>query len=149
MATQRSDSSANALLDLVGGHRITAVIYVAARLGIADFLVEGPKSGAELARLTNAQERSLLRLMRALVTLAICTEASAGSFNLTEVGTHLAANSERSLKAWTLFEGEMLRARWGQADRLDSHRQDRHGASRAWPRTLRGDGADEGCRIVQ
>ena len=30
------------------------------------------------------------------------------------MGTHLAANAERSLKAWTLFEGEMLRARWSQ-----------------------------------
>jgi len=90
------------------------VIFVAARLGIADLLLEGPKTATELARLTDTHEHSLLRLMRALVLLSICTEATDGRFNLTEVGTHLAANSERSLKAWALFEGEMLRAGWSQ-----------------------------------
>ena len=38
-ASRRSDSSANVLLNLVDGHRVTAVIYVAARLGIADLLI--------------------------------------------------------------------------------------------------------------
>jgi len=104
MEHQRTDSSANTLLDLVGGHRVTAVIYVAAKLGIADFLVDGPKTATDLARLTATHERSLVRLMRALVMLSICTEAADGRFKLTGVGTHLAANSERSLKAWTLFE---------------------------------------------
>jgi len=85
-APQRSDSSANLLLNLVDGHRVTAVIYVAARLGIADLLLEGSKSAPELARLTDTHERSLLRLMRALVTLAICTEAVDGTFKLTENG---------------------------------------------------------------
>jgi hypothetical protein len=70
-APQRSDSSANLLLNLVDGYRVTAVIYVAARLGIADLLLEGSKSVVELARLTDTHERSLLRLMRALVTLAL------------------------------------------------------------------------------
>jgi ubiquinone/menaquinone biosynthesis C-methylase UbiE len=114
MERQRTESSVNTLLDLVGGHRVTAVIYVAAKLGIADFLLEGPKTVAELARLTDTHERSLLRLMRALVLLSICTEPTDDRFKLTEVGAHLAANSEHSLKAWTLVEGEMLRAGWGQ-----------------------------------
>jgi O-methyltransferase domain/Dimerisation domain len=115
MATgHSSDSSAKRLLDLVGGHRVTAVLYVAASLGIADLLRDGPKSVSELARLTDAHERSLLRLMRALVKLAICTEVSDGRFELTEMGTHLAANSERSLKAWVLFEGGGLQAAWSE-----------------------------------
>src|SRR5579859_3684962 len=114
MERQGTESSVNTLLDLVGGHRVTAVIYVAAKLGIADFLLEGPKTVAELARLTDTHERSLLRLMRALVLLSICTELADDRFKLTEVGVHLAANSEHSLKAWTLVEGEMLRAGWRQ-----------------------------------
>jgi hypothetical protein len=113
-APRRSDSSANVLLNLVDGHRVTAVIYVAARVGLADLLLEGPKSVPKLARLTDTHERSLLRLMWALVELAICTEASDGGFKLTEMGTYLAANSERSLKAWVLLEGGMLRASWGK-----------------------------------
>ena len=114
MPTESFDASANALLDLVAGHRVTAVIYVAAKLGIADLLAEGPKTAAELARLTDTHQPSLLRLMRALVALAICTEAPDGKFELTETGTRLAEKSERSVKAWVLVEDEMLRAGWGQ-----------------------------------
>jgi precorrin-6B methylase 2 len=113
-ALQNSDPSANALVDLVDGHRVTAIIYVAARLGIADLLFEGPKSAAELARLTGTHERSLFRLMRALVKLAICTQSPDGGFQLTGMGAHLAAKSERSMKAWVLFEGGILRAGWGE-----------------------------------
>jgi hypothetical protein len=113
MPTQSSDP-ANMLMDLVAGHRVTAVIYVAAKLGIPDLLFEGPKAAAELARLTDTHQRSLLRLMRGLVALAICREAADGRFELTEMGALLAAKSERSLKAWVVVEGEMLRAGWGQ-----------------------------------
>jgi len=112
MAPQSPDSSADALLNLVEGHRVTAVIYVAAKLGIADLLHQGPKSLPELAHLTDTHERSLLRLVRTLVKLAICSETSEGNFRLTEMGTSLAANSERSLKSFVLFEGANLRAGW-------------------------------------
>jgi hypothetical protein len=111
---QRADSSLNVLLKLVEGHRVTAVIYAAARLGIADLLLQGPKSAPELARLTDTHERSLFRLMRALVALGICAQASDDSFKLTEMGTYLATNSEHSLKAWVLFEGGPLRAGWDE-----------------------------------
>lgn len=111
-APQSSDPSADVLLNLIDGHRITAVIYAAARLGIADCLVEGPKSAAELARLTDSHERSLSRLLRTLVKLGICAEASNGRFDLTPTGTHLAANSRRSLKAFVLLEGGMIRHAW-------------------------------------
>lgn len=114
MAKQSSDRSATALMDLVAGHRVTAVIYVAATLGIADLLFEGPKTATELASLTDTHECSLHRLMRGLVALAICREAADRRFELTEIGAHLAAKSERSLKAWALFEGEILRAGWVQ-----------------------------------
>lgn len=58
MDAPQSSDPANALVDLVDGHRLTAVIYVAARLGIADLLFEDPKSVQELARLTDTHERS-------------------------------------------------------------------------------------------
>jgi precorrin-6B methylase 2 len=113
-ASQPSEPSAKVLLNLVDGHRVTAVIYVAAKLGIADRLLEGPISAPDLARLTATHEHSLFRLLRALVRLAICTETPAGDFQLTEMGMLLAAESERSLKAWVLLEGGMLRANWGE-----------------------------------
>lgn len=114
MPPERATSSASALLHLVEGHRTTAVIHTAAKLAIADLLFEGPKTAAQLAHLTDTHEYSLLRLMRGLVVLAICTETPDGKFALTQVGSHLAANSERPLKAWALLEGGMLRAKWGE-----------------------------------
>lgn len=114
MDASQNSAPANALVDLVDGHRVTAVIYVAAKLGIADLLFEVPKTVPELARLTDTDERSLFRLMRTLVKLAICTESSDGKLQLTGMGTHLAANSERSMKAWVLLEGGMLRADWSE-----------------------------------
>ncbi len=59
MAAQSSDKFANTLFDLITGHRVTAVIYVAAQLGICDLLAEGRKSATELARLTDTHERAL------------------------------------------------------------------------------------------
>lgn len=114
MSIQGSDPSAKELIDLIAGHRVTAVIYVAAKLGIADLLTEWPRTAVELAQLTETHERSLYRLMRALVVLGICTERDDGKFELTTIGTYLAAKSDRSLKAWALVEGDMLRAGWAQ-----------------------------------
>jgi SAM-dependent methyltransferase len=107
-------SSPHTIMDLITGHRVTAVIYVAAKLSLADLLTDGPQTATDLARLTNTHGRSLLRLMRALCALGICTEAGDGRFGLTELGGYLTAKSERSLKAWALLEGDMLRAGWGQ-----------------------------------
>ncbi|MBF6567781.1 MAG: methyltransferase [Candidatus Binataceae bacterium] len=114
MVIESPDPTANTLLDLIAGHRVTAVIYVSAKLGIADLLVERPRTATELAQLTDTHERSLLRLMRTLVTLGIFKEGAEGRFELTEMGIRLAGKSERSLKAWVLVEGELLRAGWGQ-----------------------------------
>ena len=111
MATRPPDASADTLFDLMASHRITAIIHVAARLGIADHLACGPMSAAELARKTGADMRSLQRLLRALVTIGICRETDE-RFELTEVGAHLAEKSERSLKAFALFEGEILWRGW-------------------------------------
>jgi O-methyltransferase domain/Dimerisation domain len=108
-----SESSGNVLLNLAAGHRVTAIIYTAAKLGIADLLFDDPKTAAELARLTDTYQPSLLRLMRALVALRICTEAPDGRFELADLGSRLAAQSERSLKGWILVEGEFLRVGWG------------------------------------
>src|SRR6187549_1362466 len=111
----RNEATANdavyTLFDLISSHRITAAIYVAAKLGLADLLASGAKTAAELAHGAQANEAAVERLMRALVTLGICRIDDA-RFVLTEVGAHLAASSPRSLQSWALFEGEMLQPSW-------------------------------------
>jgi len=106
------DPSAEALLDLVASHRITASICVAARLGVADCLADGPKTSQELAQRTGAHQPSLHRLLRALVTLGICEPVEREQFALTAVGAYLVGDAEQSLKDWVLFEGGMLWLSW-------------------------------------
>jgi SAM-dependent methyltransferase len=113
MSRLRAHASANIVLDLIEGHRVTAVIYSATQLGIADQLAEGPKTTTELARLTDSHEPSLLRLMQTMVKLGLFTEESDGKFGLTDAGRYLAAGNEHSLEAFVLLEGGPIRNGWG------------------------------------
>ena len=56
-----SQVSALRLFDLIQSHRVTAVIYVAAKLGLAELLRDGPQTPGALAKATGADERSLGR----------------------------------------------------------------------------------------
>ncbi len=115
MALRQSAATGShtALFDLITSHRITAVIYVAVRLGLIDSLAEGSQTAGQLAQRTGAHERSLRRLLRALVTIGICEPVAADRFALSPMGTQLAGNAERSLKPYALFEGALLSRSWG------------------------------------
>ena len=73
---RRSESN----FDLVQSHRVTAVIYVAAKLNLAEALGDDAKSTAELAKLVSADESALRRLLVALTTLGICNRADRDKF---------------------------------------------------------------------
>ena len=66
-------SPALQLFDLIQSHRVTAVIYVAAKLGLAEFLRTGPRSLSQLTQATGADRKSLERLLKALLTIGLCT----------------------------------------------------------------------------
>jgi hypothetical protein len=100
------------LFDLVQSHRVTAVIYVAVRLGIAELLRGGPQTLGQLAKATGAHERSLGRLLTALSTIGICERTGQGSYALTDVGAGLDGEAAQSFKGWAIFEAEMLSKRW-------------------------------------
>jgi len=100
------------LLDLIQSHRVTAVIYVAAKLGIAELLRDGPQTLDELAKATGADKDALGRLLTALSTLGICSLAGEDRYSLTEIGAGLDGDAEHSFKHWAIFEGEMLSKRW-------------------------------------
>ena len=91
---------------------VTAVIYVAARLGIADMLSSGPKPLGELAKATGADQPALARLLTALATIGICARAGQDRYALTEMGAALDGTPDPSFKAWAIFEGEMLSKSW-------------------------------------
>ncbi len=107
-----SPMSALKLLDLIQSHRVTAVIYVAAKLGIAESLRDGPKSLDALAKVTGADQHALGRLLIGLSSVGVCARADDGRYPLTETGTALDGAADSSVKSWAIFEGEMLSKSW-------------------------------------
>lgn len=100
------------LLDLIQSHRVTAVIYVAARLGLAELLRDGAQTVDELAHATRADRDALARLLVALSTVGICSRVGEHHYSLTELGAGLDGTAEQSFKNWAVFEGHMLTKRW-------------------------------------
>jgi hypothetical protein len=107
-----SQVSALRLFDLIHSHRVTAVIYVAARLGLAELLRNGPQTSRELAKATGADEHSLGRLLTALSTIGICLRTGESHYALTEVGACLDGEAAQSFKGWAIFEAELLAKTW-------------------------------------
>ena len=99
---------------MLGGHRVTQALYVAANLGIADLLRDGARSSDELAKTTRTHPGALRRLMRSLVSVGVLEEDTRGRFRLTPVGACLRSDAPGSLRAAVLFSGgqESWRA-WG------------------------------------
>lgn len=109
------------LLEMLDGYRAVQVLYVAAELGVADHLADGPKRSAELAQALGAHAPSLQRLLRALASLDLLAEHDDDSFGLTPVGELLRSDVPGSLRAAALyFGGRRHWTAWGQL--LDSVR---------------------------
>jgi predicted transcriptional regulator len=85
------------LRDLLNGYQNTAVLYVAAKLGLADLLANGPKTSKELAAMTGAHAPSLYRILRGLVIVGMCFEEEE-RFGLTRLGEVLRTGVEGSLR---------------------------------------------------
>jgi O-methyltransferase domain/Dimerisation domain len=94
------------LMKLTTGHWMTQGLYVAAKLGIADLLQNGPRSSADLAQSTGTNPRALYRLLRALASVGVFAEGGDGRFALTPMAECLRADTPGSMRAWVLFSGE-------------------------------------------
>jgi hypothetical protein len=91
------------LFQLVTGHYVSRAIYVAARLGIADLLKDGPVHHTELAKGCGAHAPSLYRLMVLLTSAGVFEEKEAGCFGLTPVGEYLQTRLPGSRRAQALL----------------------------------------------
>jgi SAM-dependent methyltransferase len=98
---------------LLNGYRNTALLYVAAKLGLADLLAEGPRSSADLARSLGAHAPSLHRILRGLVTVGVCTEEHDGRFGLTPLGASLKAEEPGSPHGQAILCGEEYAGAYG------------------------------------
>ncbi len=92
-----------ALQQLIQGFQVTQCIYVAAKLGIADLLKDGPCSSEELAQATDMHAPSLYRVLRLLTAVDLLTEGETHSFALTSLGTYLQTGIVGSMRDTVLF----------------------------------------------
>lgn len=86
-------------------------LNVVAKLGVADQLAKGPRSIAELARVTNVSEDSLYRVMRALSTFGVFSELQERQFQQTAASDVLRADHPQSLRPFVLFFPDPLHFR--------------------------------------
>jgi hypothetical protein len=98
-------SPISVLRELVNGYRISQAIRVAAALGIADLLADGPRTSDDLAAATSAHPDALYRLLRALAAAGIFHEEEGRRFGLTPVGDRLRRDAPESLYGWIMFDG--------------------------------------------
>lgn len=99
---------------LVDGYQVSQAIHVAATLGIADLLRDGPCSVSDLATAVDVDLHALYRLLRALAAVGVFREDDQRRFSLTEMGTHLRTDAAEPVGEWAVYVGRpYVRDAWG------------------------------------
>ena len=96
-----------ALFEMATAYWLSQAIYVAAKLGIADLLRDGPQSCVALATSTGSDAPSLFRLMRALSSVGIFSQLGKDCFALSRLAASLQTEVPGSLRAMVITIGEI------------------------------------------
>lgn len=91
--------------EIISGRAYSAAVYVAAKLGIADLLVDRSEATEELAKKLNVDERSLYRLMRALASIGIFEELAEKNFRMTVLASTLRSDIPNSIRDLAIMCG--------------------------------------------
>ncbi|MCP4134203.1 MAG: methyltransferase [bacterium] len=95
--TTESMQASQQMMQFITSKWITKPIYIAAKLGIADILSNGPRSVQEIAKETGTYEPYLYRVLRALAGVGIFSEQENRVFELTPMAESLQTGAMRSL----------------------------------------------------
>lgn len=99
----KNEEAALFLLDQTIGYIYSAALRAVALLGVADYLIDGPKTITELAQATGADEQRLYRAFRLLASRGIFHENEKESFELTAAAEFLRTDIPLSLKDGVLM----------------------------------------------
>jgi O-methyltransferase domain/Dimerisation domain len=100
---------------LVNGYQLSQALSVAATLGVADVLADGPRTSDDLAQATDSHPDALYRLLRALAAAGVLHEADGRRFSLTQLGQPLRSDATESVHGWATFVGRpYYRAAWSE-----------------------------------
>ena len=102
------------MLQMMSGFWVSRGLWIAAKLGISDLLVNGAKSVATLATETGTHSDSLYRILRALAMAGVYAEGENRSFSLTPVSETLRSDVVGSLRGAVIAEmGQAHYEAWG------------------------------------
>jgi O-methyltransferase domain/Dimerisation domain len=101
------------IFQIATGYWASQVVYVAAKLGIADLLAEGPKTCDELAAAIDADDNAMGRLLRALASMGVLARER-DLFYLNQIGLPLRRDVPGSLRSMLLTLGEEHYRAWGR-----------------------------------
>ena len=90
------------LVQMATAYWTSRLLYVAARLGLADLLADRPQTAETLAVTTGTHAGALYRLMRTLAALGLWTEDAERRFGLTPLGESLQSGAPGSARATVL-----------------------------------------------
>jgi hypothetical protein len=99
---------------MITGYWVSQTLYVAAKLGLADLLKNGPRTADDLAQVTATHVPSLYRLLRALASLGVFVEDDRQGFALTPLGECLRGDVPGSQRAMAITSGEEHYRAWGE-----------------------------------
>ena len=120
------DSPSVILRRLVNGYQVSQAIHVAATLGVADRLADGPRTSDELAAAVGAHPPTLYRLLRALAAVGVLHEEDGRRFALTPVGECLRSDADEPVGGWAAIDRTAVRlAGVGRAPAQRPHRRER------------------------
>ena len=112
-AGSRNGNFPPALFQMATGYWLSQAVYVAAKLGLADLLRDGPRSCRELAAVTGTDPQCLFRLMRALSAAHIFVHTQGDHFALATAGKSLQSDAPVSQRAIIMTLGEVHYQAWG------------------------------------
>ncbi len=103
------------LQNLIVGKWVSQAVSLAAKLGIADLLKDGPRACGEMARANQVDESALYRVLRALASVGVFKEVADHQFALTPIAEYLRSDIHGSLRAVATMAGEDWTWRpWGE-----------------------------------
>ena len=91
------------MLDLITGYWVSKMVFVAARLGIADQLRDGARSADDLAAAVGVQPQRLHRLLRALASVGVFAADANGHFGLSPLAETLRSDRPDSMRDFALM----------------------------------------------
>lgn len=103
-----------AMMEMFFGNFVTQALYVAAKLGIADLLKDGPKTADTLANTVHANPDFLYRVLRTLSSLRVFEESDNKTFSLTPFARTLCSDTPGTLKWMAIMMGEEHYKAWGE-----------------------------------